>query len=173
MNYDKAVTGYYLDKEVIRHLEIADEIRSNPSKLYKGTRHKNAIQADEFDWNVFAQRIVNLQNTKRKKNNPLQKCRLAIGILNADLTYDNKNKARQLLHETVELLEDVERKLRKSWEDETKEIKETEKTLLTSTVLKDDNFWQNISPAKTPKDLDETLETEKERYQDLRREMHI
>lgn len=189
MNYDTAVTKYYSDKEIIKHLEIAEEIAKNPSKLHSERRHKNAIKATEFDWNVFARRIVHLQDMERTKDDPLQKCRLAIGLLNADLSYDNKNKARQLLHEIVELVTDMQEKLREKQKAERAETEEIEKGLLVSTQLQDDNFWQNIAPKRKQKycpdpgtsrghtlwiwnlpDGSGILDKEKERYQQLRRE---
>ena len=161
MNYDAAVIKCHSDKEIIKHLEIAEEIAKNPSRVHGGRQHKNAIKATEFDWNVFAQRIVHLKDTAWKKNDPLQRCRLAIGLLNADLSYDNKNKARQLLHEIVELVTEIQKELREKREVEKTEIEEIRKPLLVSTQLQDDNFWQNLVPKRKHKDCPAILDKKK------------
>jgi len=155
-------------------LEVAWEIEKNPSKLHCNRKH-NAPQTPDFDWNVFVGRIDKIIEQDREVKNPLRRCQLILSLLNADLTYDNRSRAKTLLHKVIDTLQQSERKFAEDREKCKKETEEVQKQLMTSTFLTDE-FWQtivepvkksNVEPVKKSKNS--VLDEEKQRYQQLLR----
>lgn len=124
-------------------LKLARDIEKIPSELHCKCKHKNAPQTPDFDWNVFAKRIGKMIEDDKVTNSPFRQVRLALSALNADLTYDNRSRAKALLHKAADTLEHQEHKSRELDKEYKEMAKQEEKVLRTSTYLTDE-FWQNI-----------------------------
>ncbi len=178
---------FYNDKEVERLLEVAWNIRENPSQLHASFRHKDAPQTPDFDWNVYVDRLEEMMKQDRIKNNPIRQSRMALNALNADLTYDNRNKAKELIKKVVEELSYRERENLKEKLEETEKFDEEQKMFRASTTLSTDEFWLNIggpAPQAKPKEpqpirfpsswcnlkevREPVLAEEKQRYEELK-----
>lgn len=124
-------------------LELARDIEKTPSELHCKCKHKDAPQTPDFDWNVFVKRIDKIMEDDKVANSPFRQVRLAFSALNADLTYDNRKRAKELLHKAADTLEHQEHKARELDEEYRKIAEQEQKKLRTSTYLTDE-FWQNI-----------------------------
>lgn len=157
---------------MLQLLELCRDIEKNPSQLHSNGKHKNAPQTPDFDWNVFVNRIDHMMEKDRIQNNPIRQCRLAISALNADLTYNNRNRAKKHLKNVVDKLEREEISRKKWAAHEQEQQEDLEKGLKVSTFLTDE-FWENIVNPQEPdiKSKEEVpigvLNEEKHRYQRL------
>lgn len=161
-------------------LELVRDIEENPSQLHCKCTHKDAPQTPDFDWNVFVDRIDTMMKEKRITDSPLRKVRLAIASLSADLTYDNRNRAKKMLHEVVDTLKYEEEETWRLNDEDKEAMKQEQEIFKTSTYLTDE-FWQNAvdeskkCKCKCPdchsnKDTEKrspVLEKEKQRYSEL------
>ncbi len=123
-------------------IELAKHIEKNPSEVHGGRSHNGKCHPPDFDWNVFVNRIDTMIKEGKIRDDPFRKVRLALDSLNADLTYDNRNRAKDLLHSALESLSYDERQVIERRKEE--ESKADLKTLLVSTYLTDE-FWQKAA----------------------------
>lgn len=123
-------------------LELARDIEENPSKLHCKCTHKDAPQTPDFDWNVFVGRIDAIIQEKKVIDSPFRRCQMVLALLNADLTYDNRSRAKKLLHQMADTLEQQEQEQRRRDQEERKGVQQVQNMCLTSPTLTDE-FWQN------------------------------
>lgn len=163
--------NFYHKKEIGRLLDIAWDIKKNPSKLHASFRHKDAPGTPDFDWDVYVDRIDNMMEQDSIKNSPIRKARIALNALNADLTYDNRNKAKKLIKSLVDELAHQERQGIQERLADREQMKEEQKMFRISTVLTDE-FWKNIGQPekKECQEPSRVLEKEKNRYEQFKRE---
>jgi len=162
-------------------LELARDIEENPSRLHCKCTHKDAPQTPYFDWNVLADRIDTIIQDKKAIDSPFRRCQLVLALLNADFTYDNRSRAKKLLHQMADTLEQQEKEQWVRDQKERKEVQQIENACLTSPKLTDE-FWQNaVDESKKCKctcpkcqsqeifkeDRPSVLEEEKQRYNEL------
>lgn len=119
-------------------VELARKIEKNPSPVH-GSSHNGKPHPPDFDWNVYVDRIDIMIKEDKIRDDPFRKVRLALDSLNADLTCDNRSRAKDLLHSALESLSYEERQVTERRKEE--ESKLDLKTLLVSTYLTDE-FWQ-------------------------------
>lgn len=123
-------------------IELAKHIAKNPSIVHGSSLHNGERHPPDFDWNVFVNRIDTMIKEDKIRDDPFRKVRLALDSLNADLTYDNRGRAKQLLQSALESLSHEERLFTERRKEE--ESKADLKTLLVSTYLTDE-FWQKAA----------------------------
>lgn len=140
---------YYNDKEVLQLLVLAQDIKDNPSQLHASFKHKDAPQTPEFDWNIYMERHADMMEQDRIKHSPLRQSKMALNALNADLTYDNRSKAKELIKRVVEELSYQEATSIQERQLDRINGEKERKEFLVSTYLTDE-FWQNIGGEAPP-----------------------
>ena len=123
-------------------IELAKHIEKNPSAVHGSRLHNGERHPPDFDWNVFVNRIDTMIKEDKIRDDPFRKVRLALDSLNADLTYDNRSRAKDLLHSALESLSYEERQVIERRKEE--ESKVDLESLLVSTYLTDE-FWQKAA----------------------------